>query len=102
MGLGLQNQPGLAHGVSLNDGIGLFLTFLVLAVAVENAPRREVGAFDVAAELFGIDVVDLVKTIDHVAECVDHFAEIVGRNVGGHAHGDTAGAVDEQIGQRSR
>ena len=34
---------------------------------------------------------------DHGDSGVDYFAKIVRRNVGGHADGDTAGAVDEKI-----
>ena len=33
---------------------------------------------------------------------VDHLAQIVGRDVGGHAHGDAAGAVDQQVGKARR
>ncbi len=33
---------------------------------------------------------------------VDHLAKIVRRNVGGHADGDAAGAIDQQIGELGR
>ena len=33
---------------------------------------------------------------------VDHLAEIVRRNVGRHADGDAAGAVDQQVGKFGR
>ncbi len=33
---------------------------------------------------------------------VDHFTEVVRRNVGRHAHGNTAGAVDQQVGDARR
>jgi hypothetical protein len=29
---------------------------------------------------------------------IDDLAQIVRRNIGGHAHGDTAGAIDQKIG----
>ena len=42
-----------------------------------------------------------------IADCryrpgsIDHFAQIVRRDVGRHADGDAAGAVDQQIGKRA-
>src|SRR5260370_761988 len=38
-----------------------------------------------------------VGPFDEQNRGVDNFAEVVRRNVGRHAHGDTAGAVDEKI-----
>jgi hypothetical protein len=37
-----------------------------------------------------------------VQAAVDHFGEVVRRNVGGHAHGDARGAVDQQVRQAGR
>ena len=43
-----------------------------------------------------------VRLVHHQEHRVDALAEIVRRNVGGHADGDAAGAVDEQIGEAGR
>jgi hypothetical protein len=39
------------------------------------------------------------RIVDHRHAGVDHLAQIVRGHVGGHAHGDAAGAVDQQIGE---
>ena len=39
-----------------------------------------------------------VGPVDQRQAGVDDFAEVVRRDVGGHAHGDAAGAVDQQVG----
>jgi hypothetical protein len=61
-------------------------------VAVDDASRREIGALDVLEQLLALDVV----VVDIGAAGVDHLAQIMGRHVGGHAHGDAARAIDEQ------
>ena len=38
-----------------------------------------------------------VRIVDDRATGIDDLAQIVGRDVGGHAHRDAAGAVDEQV-----
>ena len=40
--------------------------------------------------------------VDKGAAGVDHLAQIVRRHVGGHADGDAAGAVDQQVGEAGR
>ncbi|CFU78885.1 Uncharacterised protein [Bordetella pertussis] len=37
-----------------------------------------------------------------IQAAVDHFLQVVRGNVGGHAHGDTRAAVDQQVGQARR
>ena len=38
----------------------------------------------------------IVQNTDHG---VDDLCKVVGRDIGGHAHGDAAGAVDQQVGE---
>ena len=40
--------------------------------------------------------------LEHVHDGVDDLAQVVGRDVGGHAHGDALGAVDQQVGEAGR
>ena len=40
-----------------------------------------------------------LRVAQQVQAGVHHFVEVVRRDVGGHAHGDAAGAVDQQVGQ---
>src|SRR5690606_33678633 len=39
-----------------------------------------------------------VFIVDQRKTGLDHFADVVGRNIGGHAHGDAGRAVDQQVG----
>jgi hypothetical protein len=40
-----------------------------------------------------------LRIVDVGDRSVDHLAQVVGRNVRGHADGDARGAVDEQVGK---
>ena len=61
-----------------------------------HAAGREIRAFDELHQPLDGDV----RVVNLRADAVNDFAEIVGRNVGGHADGDAGAAVDEQIGKR--
>ena len=62
--------------------------------AVDVCPGGEVGRLDVLHQSVGVDV-----GIVYVgAATVYHLAEVVRRYVGGHAHGYSVAAVDEQVG----
>ena len=39
-----------------------------------------------------------IRVVDHRQATFNHFSQVVGRNIGGHTHGDTGGAIDQQIG----
>ena len=40
-----------------------------------------------------------LRIVQHTDHGVDDLGEVVGRDVGGHAHGDAAGAIDQQVGE---
>ena len=40
--------------------------------------------------------------VQQVQAGIDHFPQVVGRNIGGHTHGDTGGAIEQYIGHPSR
>ncbi len=40
-----------------------------------------------------------LRVVQHADRGIDYFPQVVGRNIGGHAHGDAGGAVDQQIGE---
>jgi hypothetical protein len=61
----------------------------------DGGSRREVGALH---ELHQI-VRRRLGILDDVQGGVDHLAQVVGRNVGGHAHGDALRAVDKEVGE---
>ncbi|MNZ23668.1 hypothetical protein D3C78_407870 [compost metagenome] len=69
------------------------------AGATVDDPRGgEVRAGDVVHQL----VDGQLGVVDQRQAAVDHLAQVVRRDVGGHAHGDAAGAVDQQVGDLGR
>src|SRR5207237_3420515 len=40
-----------------------------------------------------------VRVVDQDRDRVDQLAQVVGRDLGGHAHGDAVRAVEQQVGQ---
>src|SRR5918998_745671 len=63
------------------------------AKADDHTPRRKVGTRDVLRYLLVIEV----GVLDQGHRRVDDLAEVVGRDLGRHPHGDAVGAVDEQV-----
>ena len=63
------------------------------AAAHDDTAGGEVRPFDVLHQAGQVDV----RVLDEGHRAVDDFAEVVGRDVGGHAHGDTGGAVDQEV-----
>ena len=57
---------------------------------VNDAAGREIGAGDAFHEL----IHGGLRVVEQKTAGIDDFAEIMGRNIGGHADGDAAGAVD--------
>ncbi|MNT09680.1 hypothetical protein D3C72_1444720 [compost metagenome] len=66
--------------------------------AIDDAARGEVRRRD--------DLDEFIDRAGRIAQAVqaavDHFLEVVRRNVGGHAHRDARAAVDQQVGQARR
>src|SRR5690606_36270090 len=62
--------------------------------AVDDTGGGEIGARDVLHQLLD----GHVRVGDQRQATVDHFGQVVRRNVGRHADGDTTGAVDQQVG----
>ena len=99
MGFGLDNQPCPACGVALGNGVDILLTFGACPVTVDNPAGRKIWPVDETHKFLHADVIDPRVVVDHMDAGVDDFGQVVGRDAGGHTHGDAAGAVDEQIGQ---
>src|SRR5690606_30385782 len=66
--------------------------------AVNNAARRKVGGWNQLDQLIdrAFGVPQAIQTT------VNDLGQVVRRNIGGHAHGNTRTAVDQQIGQARR
>ena len=72
-------------------GVGLAYA----AAAHDDAPGGEVRPGDVLHQLRK----PRLRVFQQADAGVYHFPEIVGRDIGGHAHGDAAAAVDQEIGE---
>ena len=115
------DQPGLIHliGQLVNDD-GFLATLVGLfdvgaGTDINAAPAGAVGLNDAGAaiddpgggEIRPLDVFHQVVrrqavVVDQRQAAVNHLAHVVGRDIGGHAHGDTGGAIHQQIGHPRR
>ena len=99
---GLHHDPAAAVGVHVADRVDLLpLAGDRVSTSIEAEDRRagrEVGPVHEAAQL----VVGQCRVVDQRDRCVDDLAQVVRRDVGGHAHGDARRAVDQQVGQLCR
>ena len=66
--------------------------------AHDLSARREVGTWDHVEKVIQRNV----RSIDQGQGGVGDFAKIVRGNIGGHAHSDAAGAIDQEIGDTRR
>src|SRR5262249_21756252 len=66
--------------------------------AANDAAGREVGAGDRLDQLQQADV----GVVDELDEAAADLAQVVRRDLGGHADSDAVGAVDEQVGEFAR
>ena len=84
VGLGADHHRPAAGVVGVADA----------AAAEDHGPGREVRPGQVLHQ-----VVDGQSRVVDVGRAgVDHFGQVVRRDVGRHAHGNTAGAIDQQVG----
>ncbi len=84
-----------SHFDAASSGRGVVID---AAVSENSTASGEVWALDVFEQLFNRDL----WVVDRGTGAVDHFAEVVWRNISRHAHCNTSAAVDEQIRERSR
>ena len=61
--------------------------------AIDDAGSGQIGPLDVFHQSININIV----VVDVGQAAIDHFHQIMGWNIGGHAHRDTRGAVHQQI-----
>ncbi|MCY1525282.1 hypothetical protein D9M68_602560 [compost metagenome] len=88
VGLGAHDDAAAARTVALAHA----------GHAVNDAARGEIRRWDELHEL-----IDRARRIAQAVQAaVDHFLQVVGRNIGSHAHRDARAAVDQQVGQARR
>ena len=83
----------LALGPHHDAAAALVVGVVDAAAAQDHAAGGEVRALDVLHQVVG----GAVGVVDHAHHAVDHLAQVVGRDVRGHAHGDARGAVHQQV-----
>src|SRR5699024_11749058 len=81
-----------ARGVGLLDAL----------VADNLCGGGEVGALDALHDRFEGGLVVGVRVVEAPVDGIRDFAQVVRRDVGGHADGDAAGAVHQQLGHAGR
>ena len=87
----LKLVPGPDHDAAPAGGVGR----PDAAAAHDDALGGEVGALDVLHQVGQ----GALRVVQHADGGVDDLPQVVGRDVGGHAHGDAAGAVHQQVGE---
>ena len=66
--------------------------------AIDDGSGRKIGAGDIFHQAINRDL----RVVDERQAACHHLLEVVGRNIGGHAHRDARGAIDQQIGHSGR
>ena len=74
------------------------VAFMHARQAVDQAGGREVGRLDDLDQRLDVGG----RIVEQLQAGVDHLAEVVRRNVGGHAHRDAGRTVDQQVGNPRR
>ena len=85
-------HPGL--GAHDDAAAPLKVGFARAGTAQHDPARGEIGAGDVFDQLFASQV----RVFDQRQRGIDNLAEVMGRDVGGHADGNTARTVDQHVG----
>ncbi len=85
MGLGANLNDAATGGICISDPL----------TAINSCAGRKVWAGNHGQQLFKCNL----RVIDDGNDTVNHFAQIMGRYVGGHADRDTGRAVDQQVGK---
>ena len=92
LGFGAHDDPSPARGEGLLDALQPH----------DDAASGKIGSLDKLHQFEELHLLDIIPAVDHVDQRIGDLSQVVRRNVGGHAHGDTAGSVQEQIGQPGR
>ena len=76
----------------------LLVAFLDAFAAVDDRAGREVGTLDELPQILD----GRVRVVDQMIDGLDRLAQVVRRDIGGHADGDAGRAVDDEVGQPRR
>ena len=84
LGAGTHIHPATASTIGLHN----------TGAAINDAGGGEIRALDVFHQVVRGQAV----VVDQREAAIYHFAQVVGRDIGGHAHGNTGRAVHQQVG----
>ena len=97
---GLGQLPGSADLDRTLTGLVDLLQFFR---ACDDVPAgRKVRALDRAAQLTRGELTSFDQSVEQSHRGRHHFFRVVRRNIGGHAHGDAGGPVDQHVRDRRR
>jgi len=68
----------------------------------DNAARRKIGSVNIAHQIVGCDLIILIPLIQEVDDRIDQFPQVMRRDIGRHSDRNSAGPVEQQIGQGGR
>ena len=98
--LGLDGEPPAPQRIRILNQIHPVAVVVLAGIAVDDATGGKVRTQDKLRQVLDRDVVQLVVMVDEVDQCVAHLAQVMGRDIGGHAYGDAGSAVYQQVGQQ--
>ena len=84
-GRSTHNRPPFARGIGVANAL----------CADDETARGEIGRFDELHQVVHCHIVHAVVMVNQVDDGLAQFAQIVGRNIGGHTDGDASGAVEQ-------
>src|SRR5579875_204267 len=83
VGTGAEGDLAAAGGVAIENALP----------ATDDAASREVGTRNDFQQLLQ----GHIRLVDDFDSGIAHFAQVMRRNIGGHAHGNALGTVDQQV-----
>ncbi len=94
----LQVGPGLDIHPATPGAVGAHKAFVVTGVD-DHPAGGEIRPLDEAHQVFDADLVQLLPAGEHELHGIHDLAQVMRRDAGGHAHGNTGGPVDQQVRQ---
>src|SRR5215467_530683 len=95
---GAFDRLGESLAAHLNDALTFVISLSDRLLAVDETSSWEIRPWDILHQLLD----GKIRILHQGNQSIDHFPQIVRRNIGRHADRDTRGAVDQQIGNARR
>ncbi len=95
--LGLFIDLNICFGAHIDAAAASSVGLNNTGFTIDNCPSGEIWPRNIFHKLINGDF----AVIDQCQTALHHLGEIVGRDIGGHTHGNTGGAIDQQVGDAS-